>query len=82
VHIKTGDALEVIGSRVMVGESHVVLARDVRKGDQAWTLRAAEGEPLITGNAMVGRLSPYWFRRELRATSDVRVRSTSPVPMR
>jgi hypothetical protein len=46
VTIRTGETLEVIGSRVTVGESQVVLARDVRKGDLEWTLRDAEGQPL------------------------------------
>jgi hypothetical protein len=46
VTIRTGETLEVIGSRVTVGESQVVLARDVRKGGLEWTLRDAEGEPL------------------------------------
>jgi hypothetical protein len=46
VEVKKGDALEITGSRVAIGESHVVLAREVRKGDIAWTLRDSTGQPL------------------------------------
>jgi hypothetical protein len=46
VKIQKGDALEVTGSRVTFGESHVVLAREIRKGDTMWTLRDAPGQPL------------------------------------
>jgi hypothetical protein len=31
---------------VTVDESHVVLARDIRTGQHAWTLRDSTGEPL------------------------------------
>jgi hypothetical protein len=46
VQLRKGDTLEVTGSRVTIGESQVVLAREIRKGDRAWTLRDAEGHPL------------------------------------
>jgi hypothetical protein len=46
VEIKKDDALEVTGSRIMFGESPVVLAREIRKGDSTWTLRDATGQPL------------------------------------
>jgi hypothetical protein len=46
VEIRKGDTLEVTGSRVTIGESHVVLAREIRKGDHVWTLRDAAGQPL------------------------------------
>jgi hypothetical protein len=46
VEIREGDTLEVTGSRVTIGESDVVLARDIRKGDHVWTLRDATGQPL------------------------------------
>lgn len=46
MEIRKGDALEVTGSRVTIGESHVVLAREIRKGANAWTLRDAAGQPL------------------------------------
>jgi hypothetical protein len=47
VDIDKGDTVEVIGSRVTRGDSEeVVLAREVRKGNDAWTLRDAAGQPL------------------------------------
>ena len=46
MEIKKGDGLEVIGSRITVDQSQVVLAREIRKGDTAWTLRDATGQPL------------------------------------
>lgn len=46
VEIGEGDMLEVIGSRVTIGESHVVLAREIRKGGNAWMLRDVAGQPL------------------------------------
>lgn len=46
VQIANGDVVEVIGSRVTVGESQVLLAREVRKGGASWTLRDTSGEPL------------------------------------
>jgi hypothetical protein len=46
VEIRKGDTLEVTGSRVTIGDSHVVLAREIRRGDSAWALRDATGQPL------------------------------------
>jgi hypothetical protein len=46
VDIRKGDRLAVTGSRVMAGDSQVVLAREIRKGDIVWTLRSGEGHPL------------------------------------
>jgi hypothetical protein len=46
VEIRKGDTLEVTGSRVTIGNSQVVLAREIRKPDNAWTLRDAAGQPL------------------------------------
>ena len=46
VEITAGDTLEVTGSRVTIGESHVVVAREVRNSENAWTLRDATGQPL------------------------------------
>jgi len=44
--IRKGDKLEVTGSRVTIGDSHVLVARALRKGDSVWTLRDAAGQPL------------------------------------
>ena len=46
VEIKRGDTLEVTGSRVTIGKSQVILARQIRKGDNAWALRNTAGQPL------------------------------------
>ena len=46
LEIRKGDTLAVTGSRVTVGDSQIVLAREVRKVDNTWTLRDASGEPL------------------------------------
>jgi hypothetical protein len=46
IEIKEGDRLVVTGSRVTLGDSQVVLAREIRKGDTVWTLRNAAGQPL------------------------------------
>jgi hypothetical protein len=48
VEIKKGDRLTVTGARVTVGDSQVVLAREIRKGDTVWALRNAGGQPLWT----------------------------------
>jgi hypothetical protein len=39
------DSIEVIGSRVKVGDAEVFLAREVKKGDKSVTLRNAQGIP-------------------------------------
>jgi hypothetical protein len=46
VETRKGDTVEVTGSRVTIGDSQVVLAREIRKADRAWTLRDAAGQPL------------------------------------
>ena len=48
LEIGKGDTIEVIGSTVTVGESQVLLAREIRKGDASWTIRDANGTPLWT----------------------------------
>jgi hypothetical protein len=55
VEIRKGDTLEVTGSRVTIGDSQVVLAREIRKADQAWTLRDAAGQPLWSANQTEAR---------------------------
>jgi hypothetical protein len=46
IEIAKGDAVEVVGSRVKVGESDALIAREIRKGEASWTLRDADGRPL------------------------------------
>ena len=40
-----GDALSLVGSRVVTGDQTVVLARSITKGDRTLVLRDAEGRP-------------------------------------
>lgn len=46
VEIAKGDTVEVIGARRKIGESDVLLAREIRKDKTVWTLRDAYGRPL------------------------------------
>jgi hypothetical protein len=46
VEIRKGDTLAVTGSRVTMDDSPLVLARELRKADNTWTLRDAAGQPL------------------------------------
>ncbi len=47
--IAKGDAVEIVGSRVVIDDETVVLAREVKKGGRTWTLRDASGRPLWAG---------------------------------
>ena len=47
--VGTGDAVEILGSRVTMNEKSVLLARQIKKGEAAWTLRDASGRPLWSG---------------------------------
>jgi hypothetical protein len=49
VAIAKGDTLTIVGSRVTVDDDRVFIAKEVRKGDSAWTLRDAAGLPLWRG---------------------------------
>ena len=46
VTFSKGDALTVIGSKITVGDREVILAREIRKGEQVLTLRDTRGVPL------------------------------------
>jgi hypothetical protein len=48
IEIKKGDRVGVTGSRVTLGDSEILLAREVRKGDTVWDLRDRAGQPLWT----------------------------------
>jgi hypothetical protein len=37
--VATGDAVEILGSRVTMDERSVLLARQIKKGEAAWTLQ-------------------------------------------
>ena len=49
IAIATGDAVEILGSRVTIDEEPVLIAREIKKGDQTWALRDASGRPLWSG---------------------------------
>jgi hypothetical protein len=66
VEISDGDTLEVIGSRVTIGESQVVLARQLRKGDDTWALRDAAGQPLWNAGATERR--GFWTTKKVLLT--------------
>jgi hypothetical protein len=44
-----GDALTVVGSKVTMDGHDVLIAREIKKGDQVLTLRHANGVPLWSG---------------------------------
>ena len=50
-----GDALTVVGSKVTMAGQEVLIAREIKKGDQVLTLRDAKGFPLWSGR---GRSQP------------------------
>jgi hypothetical protein len=46
VNLEKGDALTVVGSKITMQGEEIVIAREIRKGDQVLTLRDAKGLPL------------------------------------
>jgi hypothetical protein len=46
IKINEGDALQVVGARIARDDSEMVLAREIRRGTNAWTLRDPTGQPL------------------------------------
>lgn len=50
-----GDALTVVGSKVTMSGQEVVIAREIKKGDQVLTLRDAKGFPLWAGRGRASR---------------------------
>jgi hypothetical protein len=49
ITLAKGDMLEILGSRVTIDEEPVVIARQIKKGDNTWTLRDASGRPVWSG---------------------------------
>lgn len=47
--VAVGDDLEILGSRVELGDESVLLAREIKKGERTLTLRDASGRPLWSG---------------------------------
>lgn len=66
VEIKKGDALEVTGSWVTIGQSQVVLAREIRKADRTWTLRDATGQQLWSPVPAEAR--GFWSKKKVLLT--------------
>ncbi len=44
-----GEAVTVVGSKVTMSDQEVVIAREIKKGDDVLTLRDAKGYPLWSG---------------------------------
>lgn len=49
IALAKGDAVEILGSRVTMEGEAVLIARQIKKGSNTWTLRAASGRPLWSG---------------------------------
>ena len=49
ISVAKGDTVEILGSRVTIDGEAVVLARQIKKGDDTWTLRDPSGRPLWGG---------------------------------
>lgn len=49
ITIAKGDAVEILGSRVTIDGKPVLIARQMKKGDQTWALRDSSGRPLWSG---------------------------------
>jgi hypothetical protein len=46
-----GDTVEILGSRVTIDKTPMLIAKRIKRGDNAWTLRDASGRPLWSGRA-------------------------------
>ena len=49
ITLAKGDRLEILGSRVTVDNETLLIARQLKKGDNTWTLRDASGRPAWSG---------------------------------
>jgi hypothetical protein len=49
IALAKGDRLEILGSRVTVDDEAVLIARQIKKGENTWTLRDASGRPAWSG---------------------------------
>lgn len=56
--LQSGDEVEVEGSRVSMDGKPVIIAREVRKGEQVLTLRDGAGIPVWAGRGGGGRGGP------------------------
>jgi hypothetical protein len=46
ISISKGDRVEILGSRITLDGEAILLAREIKAGNNAWTLREASGRPL------------------------------------
>ena len=49
ISVAKGDTVEILGSRVTIDGEAVLLARQIKKGEDTWTLRDPAGRPLWSG---------------------------------
>jgi hypothetical protein len=49
ITLAKGDTLEILGSRVTLDNETFVIARQIKKGGNTWTLRDATGRPAWAG---------------------------------
>ena len=49
ITLAKGDTLEILGSRVTIDKEPIVIARQIKKGGNTWTLRDASGRPVWSG---------------------------------
>ena len=56
VTIASGDMLTILGSRITLGGTPVLLAREITRGNKTWTLRDPAGFPLWNHRGGF----PYW----------------------
>jgi len=49
IALAAGDTVEVLGSRVVIDDQPVLLARELTRGDDRWTLRDSSGRPAWRG---------------------------------
>ena|SRR5918992_861561 len=78
VDIRKGDTVEVTGSRVTIGASEVVLAREIRKGESVWMVRDATGRPLWT-SAQAKKRGFWTTKRVILAVVVVKVAALATV---
>ena len=66
--IREGDGVEVIGSPATREQGSIVLARQIRKGEQVWMVRDPAGQPLWT---VAQERSRFWTRNKILVFSIV-----------
>jgi hypothetical protein len=49
ITLAKGDRLEILGSRVTIDNETFLIARQIKKGSNTWTLRDASGRPAWSG---------------------------------